>query len=102
MSIYEASQWDEVLGFLERVVPDIVFLDIQLPGGSGLELVSKIKDRCSTACIVILTSHDLPEYREAAARLGASCFLCKGKAGPAEIEELVMALGSANHRNGTW
>lgn len=92
MHIHEACRPDEVLCAVERIMPELIFMDIQLPGGNGLELARQIRELCPAIHIVILTSYDLPEYREAAARCGASCFLSKGEAGPAEIERLILAM----------
>ena len=57
---------------------DLVFMDIKLPGENGLELTGRIKAQYPDMKIIILTSYDLLEYREAAARFGANDFLTKG------------------------
>ncbi|MGZ3539371.1 MAG: response regulator, partial [Thermodesulfobacteriota bacterium] len=56
----------------------IVFMDIRLPGENGLELTKKIKQNYPDIIIVILTSYDLPEYRQAALKRLADCFVPKG------------------------
>ncbi len=52
-------------------------MDISLPGESGLELTRRIKADYSDVIIIILTSHDSPEYREAAMRSKADYFFSK-------------------------
>ncbi|KGP79390.1 transcriptional regulator, partial [Paenibacillus sp. MAEPY1] len=42
--LYDASTCAEALHLVQRVAPDIVLLDITLPDGSGLELVSKLRE----------------------------------------------------------
>lgn len=58
-------------------VPDLIFMDIKLPGKNGIELTKDIKIRFNSIVIVVLTSYDIPEYRQAAFRNGADCFIAK-------------------------
>lgn len=92
MRIEEASSAEELLEAVQAKSPDLVFLDIQFCGQSGLDLAKKIKGAWASPCVVILASHDLPEYREAAACSGADCVICKDKDGLLEIEKLVLAI----------
>jgi DNA-binding NarL/FixJ family response regulator len=45
--------------------PNLIFMDIRLPGENGLELTKKVKARYPKIIVIILTGYDLPEYREA-------------------------------------
>lgn len=92
MKIQQTSSSEEALRMVQDQIPDLVFLDIQLPEENGLDLAKRIKKAQPSCRIVILTSYDLPEYKEAAFRSGADCFLCKDKAGPGEIHHLILAL----------
>jgi DNA-binding NarL/FixJ family response regulator len=56
----------------------IVFMDIRLPGENGLELTKKIKKNYPDSIIAMLTSYDLPEYRQAARESMADYFVPKG------------------------
>jgi len=78
IEVDEAVDGEEALTKVEYLHPDIVFMDIQLPGENGLEVTKKIKLVYDYIVIVILTSYDLPEYRQQAFRNGADCFLSKG------------------------
>jgi len=78
IDVDEAADGREALSKVEYLRPDIVFMDIQLPGENGLEVTKKIKLVYDYIVIVILTSYDLPEYRQEAFRNGADCFLSKG------------------------
>ena len=78
IGVDEAADGGEALTKVEYLRPDIVFMDIQLPGENGLEVTRKIKLVYDYIVIVILTSYDLPEYRQQAFRNGADCFLSKG------------------------
>jgi len=78
MEISEAADGAEALQKIKSHPPDLIFMDIQLPGENGLELTRKIKADYPNIIIIILTSHDLPEYREAAMRYKADYFFSKG------------------------
>jgi CheY-like chemotaxis protein len=78
IGVDEAADGEEALSKVEYLHPDIVFIDIQLPGENGLEITKKIKLVYDYIVVIILTSYDLPEYRQQAFRNGADCFLSKG------------------------
>ena len=86
-----AGDADEALRQVDTLVPDLIFMDIRLPGGSGLRLTKKIKSSHPDIVIAILTSHDLPEYRKAAFENGASYFILKS----APTEDIVALVESA-------
>jgi len=75
MEIIGAANGEEAFKRLSSNAVDLVFMDIRLPGESGLELTRKIKAQYKDVTIAILTSYDLAEYREAAARCGADGFI---------------------------
>ena len=78
IGVEEAGDGAEALSKVEFQRPDLIFMDIQLPGENGLEVTKKIKRVYEDIVIVILTSYGLPEYRQQAFRNGADCFLSKG------------------------
>ncbi len=65
VEIHEAVNGDEALQKIEAVHPDLVFMDIRLPGKNGLEVTQKIKTSHPGIVVIILTGFDLPEYRQA-------------------------------------
>ncbi len=89
LEIGEASDGEEALQELGNINPDIVFMDIKLPGKNGLEVTRIIKKARSEVEVIIFTSYDIPEYREAAFDSGASYFFTKGNAGSEEIADIV-------------
>jgi len=97
MEVIEARDGEEALQKIDSSCPDIIFMDVKLPGENGLELTKKIKADCPEMVIVILTSYDLPEYREAASRHGADYFLSKGTATKEQILTLVESIISEKH-----
>ena len=92
MSIKQASDGRDALIKLVRYRPDLIFMDIELAGENGLVLTKKLKKIYPHAVIIILTHHDLPEYRETAYQNGAQYFLSKGTTKAYEIVELVESI----------
>lgn len=81
----QAESVQAALAALESMRPDLIFLDIGLPDGNGLELARRLRAAGVDAVIAIFTTHDLPEYRDEAARSGANHFLVKGSTSLSEI-----------------
>jgi DNA-binding NarL/FixJ family response regulator len=92
MEIIEAADGVEALKKIGSHSPDLIFMDIRLPGENGLELTRKIKTGHPEIIIVILTSHDLPEYREAATQNKANHFFSKGSISTDEIFKFVKTI----------
>jgi len=92
MDIIEAADGIEAFQKIDYHPPNLIFMDIKLPGKNGLELTGKIKTDHPDIIIIILTSLDLPEYREAATRNKADYFLSKGSIATEEISKLVKSI----------
>lgn len=89
LDVKEAGDGKSALSSIAECRPDIVFMDIKLPDENGLELACRIKTYDPSIVVIILTSHDIPEYRQAAFRNGASCFMCKKSVEPDDIVALI-------------
>jgi len=89
MTFDEARDGKEALQKVDAYHPDIIFMDIRLPGENGLEVTKKIRRSHCQATIIIFTSYDLPEYREAARTNGADYFMSKHSSTTEEILALV-------------
>lgn len=89
VDVREAADGKSALNSIAEQRPDIVFMDIKLPDDNGLELACRIKTYDPSIVVIILTSHDIPEYRQAAFRNGASCFMCKKNVEPDDIVALI-------------
>ncbi len=89
MAIEEALDGREALQKIETFVPDLVFMDIRLPGVSGLELTRRIKASHPEIVIIILTNYDVPEYRAAAHNGGADAFIPKDSLDLDDIAALI-------------
>jgi DNA-binding NarL/FixJ family response regulator len=92
MEILEAGDGEEALRKITGSLPHLIFIDIKLPGESGLELTRKIRAGYPSTIIIILTSYDLPEYREVANQYQANYFLSKGTTTKESIVKLVESI----------
>jgi len=92
MEIIEAQDGKETMEKISSVAPDLIFMDIKLPGENGLELTAKIKAKYPDVTVIVLTSYDTPEYREAAAQVKADHFLSKGSSNKEAILALVESI----------
>jgi len=99
MDITEATNGEEALQKIEILLPYLVFMDIKLPGESGLELTKKIKAQYPNIIIIILTAYNIPEYREAAVQAKADYFLSKGSTSKEDILTLVDSILSDRRIN---
>lgn len=65
-----------ILSILETK-PDAVILDLQMPGGSGLEVLRAIRRTQPSLCVLICTNFPYPQYRAECISAGANFFLDK-------------------------
>ena len=100
IEIIEAGNGAEALEKTDSLSPNLIFMDIRLPGQSGLELTEKIKTLHPEIMITVLTDYDIPEYREAAARFKAYHFFSKDSMTIEKIIPLVRSVLSKNGFNG--
>jgi CheY-like chemotaxis protein len=89
IAIDEAVNGTEALQRVNAFLPDLILMDIRLPGESGLGLTKKIKAIYPDITIFILTNYDTPECREAASRYGADRFIAKDSLNRMRLEELI-------------
>ena len=97
MDILEAPNAEEAFKKVNALSPDLIFVDIRLPGESGLDFTRKIKSKHPKLPIILLTSYDLPEYREAAKEYQADDFLSKGTTTKEDILEMVKSILSSRN-----
>ncbi len=77
LRVEEAPTGQVALEKINDLCPQVVFMDIGLPDENGLRLTQRIKTEHPGIHVAIVTGHDLPEYRQAAARYGADRFFVK-------------------------
>jgi two-component system response regulator NreC len=84
----EASTLDDARRFVRGHHPDVLVLDLNMPGGSTLEHIPAIRDECPGTQIVVLTMQDEPAYARQALRAGALGYVLK-EAAEGELVEAV-------------
>jgi len=89
--VAEAATGEETLRLAASEAPDVVLLDISMPGMSGLEAAVRLQSDVPSARVLILSMHEQIEYVLQAVRAGASGYLLKD-AGPAKLREAVRAV----------
>jgi two-component system response regulator YesN len=91
-TIEEAGNGEEALQIISGMSPDLIFLDILLPGENGLELAQKIKRNFPNIRIAMLTNYNLPAHRRMAAKFGVDRFFIKDSLNWEEIKEYVASI----------
>jgi len=78
MVIDEAADGTAAMEKVKSFPPQLIFMDIKLPGQNGMEITGRIKALHPDINVLFLTNYDFPEYRDAARECGAYGFLSKG------------------------
>jgi two-component system LytT family response regulator len=84
--VAEAANPDEAIRAIHKTSPDVLFLDVEMPGGSGFELLERLED---VPAVIFTTAYD--EYAVRAFEVSALDYLLK----PITAERLAAALGRA-------
>jgi len=84
----EALEGREALNLVEKHLPDVVLMDIAMPGMDGLEATRQIKDSWPQVKVLVLTMHRSDEYFFEMLKAGASGYILKG----AETSDLIHAV----------
>ena len=94
-AVYDGKQ---ALEFLSREEPDIMVLDLMMPGIDGMEVLRRVKENHNRVEVIILTGHGSEEDRRACKAAGAFDYLQK----PVDIDDLarVMRNAAAKARGG--
>jgi two-component system response regulator DesR len=89
MSVVAAvGSGDEVLAAVREALPDVVLLDIELPGRSGLDLIGDVLRTAPRCAVVVVTTFGRPGYLKRALESGAKGFLVKDD----PVDELAAAI----------
>jgi len=84
----EADDGERAVGAAERLHPDVILMDVRMPGTNGIEATRRILARLPGTRVLVLTTYDLDEYAFGALRAGAAGFLLKDT----RPEQLVAAI----------
>jgi DNA-binding NarL/FixJ family response regulator len=91
-SVGQAHNAPDAVAAILEAAPDVVILDIRLPGLSGIDVLQEIRARKLPSRVIMLTNYPYPQYRKKCAALGADYFFDKVaniEKIPAVIMELV-------------
>jgi DNA-binding NarL/FixJ family response regulator len=91
----EAADGGAAITQVAELKPDVVLMDVRMPGMDGVEATRRIVASGSTSRVLILTTFDLDEYAFAGLRAGASGFLLKDVP-PAELTSAIRAVASGD------
>lgn len=76
-----AASGEEALAELATLAPDVILIDISLPGMSGIDLVKTIRERWPGRCCLMQSGHQEASYVEQSLEAGAQGFILKGSTG---------------------
>jgi DNA-binding NarL/FixJ family response regulator len=91
----EAGDGDEAVRLTAHLDPDVVLMDVRMPGTDGVAATRRIVGSGSASRVLILTTFDLDEYAFAGLRAGASGFLLKDVP-PDELTAAIRAVASGD------
>lgn len=86
--IGEAKDGEEAISLAEKLVPDVILMDLKMPRKSGIEATGHIKKVYPDIKVIILTAYDEEIYRTQAQKAGANDYLEKGL----PVEELMKTI----------
>jgi DNA-binding NarL/FixJ family response regulator len=91
----EAGDGAEAVRLASRLGPDVILMDVRMPGMDGIEATRRVVAETPSSRVLILTTFDLDEYAFTALRYGASGFLLKDVP-PAELIGAVRAVAAGD------
>lgn len=83
-----AESGEEGVGMAEGLHPDLVLMDLNLPGIDGLEATRRIVDRVPGIGVIVFSTHSAEDYEQRAIDAGAMGFIAKAELGPDTLTEL--------------
>ncbi len=91
----EAPDGDAAVRLAAELHPDVILMDVRMPGTDGIEATRRVVAETPTSRVLILTTFDLDEYAFTALRFGASGFLLKDVP-PAELAAAIRTVASGD------
>lgn len=95
--IGEAASGEEALTLAARCDPDLVLVDIHLPGLDGVELARRLRATAAPPVVVLMSSDDDPALTHAPGACGAATFLPKTRLARAELAKVWARFGGRAH-----
>ncbi|WP_313893452.1 response regulator [Psychrobacillus sp.] len=89
LTIYQEKNGKMAIEIADRIKPDVILMDIMMPGMTGLEAIEKIQEKHATIKFVMVTAFDMFDYARQAIKLGVKDYLLK----PSKASEIVETVG---------
>lgn len=86
--VLHAGTYERAMGLLGEMQPNMILMDIDLPDGSGIELLRTVKARFENVIVFVTTNFVTDQYRDLCQRLGARAFFDKS----GDYEEITEAV----------
>ena len=97
IEVFEACSGEEAIDRLRKEAPDVVLLDVNMPGMSGIETCRAIRT-CSDVPVIVISVRQFAKEKAEAFEAGADQYITK----PFEIDELVARLHAVKRRSGVF
>ena len=75
----QAEDVPEAIRLIQEKRPDVAILDIQMPGGNGIDVLAKVKKLEPPPVVIMFTNHAFPPYEKTCMKEGADFFFDKSK-----------------------
>ncbi|MBN1810405.1 MAG: response regulator transcription factor [Anaerolineae bacterium] len=93
-TITEAGDVPAALDAIRRVDPDVILLDIEMPGGDSFQVLEEVKSNGSPISVIVLTAFPFPQYHRQFLAAGADYFFDKAM----NFDQAIEALGEIQDR----
>ena len=90
--ISQAKDSLEGISCFQKLHPGVIILDIRMPGGSGIDVLQKIKKSAQPPLVIVLTNYPYPQYRSKCMDAGADFFFDKST----EFDKVIEVLKQLN------
>jgi CheY-like chemotaxis protein len=91
--VTEAADGTEAVALAGALAPDVVIMDLRMPGMDGIEATRRIKEVAPSVQVVMLTAYDDSMFKQEAAEAGAYCYLIKGSPPQVVLDVVKFAWG---------
>lgn len=86
--VFEAGDFERTMEGLSDIRPDVLILDIRMPGGTGIDVLKTMQFNIKPPMVIVFTNYYYPQYFERCMKLGADYFFDKS----IDVEKLVNAI----------
>ena len=95
--IASANDAEQAIALAEEHQPDVALIDVEMPGGGGLEAVRQISKRSPGTCLVMLSADESRTHVFELLSAGAIAYIRKGTSGPEIVKTLMDAMGTRDN-----